>query len=407
MLHTHQLEPKRTGSVNSAISRQSLWRSRYIAAMAGKWSSRPELGTGLDSTLRGLVLGFRVLGWGWMMLLVTLTLIDDHATNSSVVVGAAVLGTVWAAFTLVIGWRTDQLGSLWFVLSDGVVVLAIGAASTVSGAQDLFHGGYLISWILVAAYAGGLIAALGASVALTIEQVVVHVVEGRGLVATGGSVIFFIFALIVGWAFDALRSYDRRRRAAEADLGRERTEAARWEERFVLADELHDSVLQTLHAIRLSAENPDEVRHLARHQERELRTTIAEMQSRFDDSFRAALLSATGDVEDLYRVEIDAVIRSDCELGDELWLIVDASREAMMNAAKHSSDGRIELFSEIVEDTLSVYVRDRGTGFDTNRIDASRGIGRHLAKVQDAGGEASLTSEPGEGTEIVLTLMMP
>ncbi len=78
-----------------------------------------------------------------------------------------------------------------------------------------------------------------------------------------------------------------------------------------------------------------------------------------------------------------------------------------MNAAKHSSDGRIELFSEIVEDTLSVYVRDRGTGFDTNRIDASRGIGRHLAKVQDAGGEASLTSEPGEGTEIVLTLMMP
>jgi signal transduction histidine kinase len=88
-------------------------------------------------------------------------------------------------------------------------------------------------------------------------------------------------------------------------------------------------------------------------------------------------------------------------------LIIDASREAMINAAKHSSDGRIELYSEIVEDTLSVYIRDRGTGFDTNRIDPSRGIGRHFAKVQDAGGESTLTSEPGEGTEIMLSMMMP
>ena len=402
MLHTHP-----GGREADWISRHSLWLSRYIGAMAGTWSSRPEPGTGLDSTLRGVVVGFRVLGWAWMMLLVTLTLVSDDAADPTIVIAAAALGTLWAAVTVFIGWRTDELGSLWFVLSDGVVVLAIGAASTASGAADLFHGGYLISWIMVAAYGGGLIAALGASVVLTIEQVVVHVADGRGIVATGGSVIFFIFAIIVGWGFDALRLYDQRRRAAEADAVQKRAEAARWEERSVLADQLHDSVLQTLHAIRLTAETPDEVRHLARHQERQLRRTIAEMRSRFDDSFRAAMLGARDDVEDLYRVEIDALIRGDAELTDALWIVVDASREAMVNAAKHSSDDKIELFSEIVDDTLSVYVRDRGTGFGTNRIDPTRGIGRHITKVGEAGGETTITSQPGEGTEITFTIVMP
>jgi class 3 adenylate cyclase len=165
-----------------------------------------------------VVVGFRILGWAWMMLLVILTLAADDAADRSIVIGAAVLGTVWAGVTVFVGWRTNELGSWWFVLADGAVVLAIGAASTVSGATDLFHGGYLISWVVLAAYAGGLTGALAASVALTIEQVVVHVVDGRGLIPTGGSVVFFVFAVVVGWAFDALRRYDRERREAEAEL---------------------------------------------------------------------------------------------------------------------------------------------------------------------------------------------
>jgi signal transduction histidine kinase len=375
--------------------------------MAVTWWSRPEPGTGLDATLRGVVVGFRILGWAWMMLLITLTLISDDAADTKVVIGAAILGTIWAAVTVFVGLRTDELGSLWFVLADGIVVFLIGAASTVSGADDLFHGGYLLSWIMVAAYAGGLIAAVGASVVLMIEQIVVHIVDDRGVIPTAGSVMFFIFAIVVGGAFDAVRLYDERRRIAEADLLRERAEAARWEERFAIADQLHDSVLQTLHAIRLTAESPAEVRHLARSQERELRRTIAEMRSRFDDSFEAALLGARDDVEDLYRVEIDVVIRSDAELTDELWCVVDAAREAMVNAAKHSTDDKIELFSEIVNDILTVYIRDRGTGFDTGRLDPTRGIGRHLAKVEVAGGETTVSSQPGEGTEITLTVAMP
>ena len=375
--------------------------------MAVTWSSRPEPGTGLDSTLKGVVVGFRILGWAWMMLLIALTLASDADADRRIVIGAALLGTVWAAVTVLISWRTEELGRLWFVLADGLVVVLIGAASTASGAGDLFHGGYLLSWVVVAAYAGGLIAALGASVVLTIEQIVVHMVDDRGLVPTAGSVIFFIFAIVVGSAFDAIRVLDQRRRATEAELVNERAEAARWEERFALADELHDSVLQTLHAIRLAADDPSEVRHLARSQGRELRRTIAEMQSRFDESFGAALLGARDEVEDLYRVEIDAVIRSDAELTEELWTIIDAAREAMVNAAKYSSDHKIELFAEIVDDRLAVFVRDRGVGFDPSRVDPAHGIGRHIAKVEAAGGEGTISSRPEEGTEVTYTMAVP
>jgi len=342
-----------------------------------------------------------------MLLLVALTLATDDAADVRVVIGAAALGTIWAGVTVFVGWRTNELGMLWFVLADGAVVFVIGAASTVSGAQDLFHGGYLLSWIVVAAYAGGLIAALGSSVVLMIEQGVVHVVDDRGLVPTAGSVMFLIFAIVVGGAFNAVRLLDRQRRAAEEELVAERAEAARLEERFELADQLHDSVLQTLHAIRLTADDAGEVRHLARSQARELRRTIAEMRSPFDDSLSAGLLGARDEVEDLYRVEIDAVIRSDAEVTDQLRRVVDATREAMVNAAKHSSDDKIELFSEIVDGTLSVYVRDRGTGFDPDRVDPSHGIGRHMAKVDEAGGSTTISSKAADGTEITFTMTMP
>ena len=59
-----------------------------------------------------------------MMLLVTLTLLSDSGADSTVVIGAAVLATIWTFVTVLVAWRTDELGNLWFVLSDGVEVEA-------------------------------------------------------------------------------------------------------------------------------------------------------------------------------------------------------------------------------------------------------------------------------------------
>ena len=252
---------------------------------------------------------------------------------------------------------------------------------------------------MLAAYAGGRIAALSAAALITAEQIVVHLIDGKGLVATGGSVIFFIFAYVVGWTVDSLRTLDAQRAQAIDALTDERASTARAEERVRLADHMHDTVLQTLHALRLNADEPDEVRYLARQQERDLRMAIAALRSRYVDSYRVALLAARDEVETMYRVEIDPVVRSDVEMSERLSTIIDAAREAMLNSAKHSGSSTVELFSEMSAESMVVFIKDRGTGFDVARISPHRGIGRCIDRVQALGGTGRVSSVTGQGTE--------
>jgi signal transduction histidine kinase len=53
-----------------------------------------------------------------------------------------------------------------------------------------------------------------------------------------------------------------------------------------------------------------------------------------------------------------------------------------------------------------VYVTDQGKGFEpTDVANDRRGIAQSIkARVQRAGGEAEIESEPGEGTEVVLRM---
>lgn len=340
-------------------------------------------------------------------MLVVLTLASDEAADAAIVVAAAVVATVWTVVVVAVAMRTNYLGRWWFVAVDGVVVLFVGAASTVSGAEDLFHGGFLISWIVLAAYAGGRAMALAAAVLLTIEQVLVHVSDGRGLIPTAGSVIFFIFALIVGWTIDALRTSDAERVEAVSALAQERAASVRREERAILADQIHDTVLQFLHALRLHAEEPDQVRYLARQQERQLRKSVALLQSSFEDGYRVALLEARDDVESMYPVEIDPVLRSDAEMSVHLRTVVDAAREAMLNAAAYSGATSIELFSDTSDGSVIVYVRDRGSGFDLARLSPHRGIGRCIERIAATGGELSIRTTVGEGTECKIEVPVP
>ena len=141
-----------------------------------------------------------------------------------------------------------------------------------------------------------------------------------------------------------------------------------------LANRLHDSVLQTLQIIRNTADDADEVRYLARRQERELRRLIEDYRSPYERSFRSALLRARDDVEDLFRVEIEGVVRGDAEVDDRLDAIIDASREAMVNAAKHSGATRFDLYAEVGDRNAVVYIRDRGEGWEPYQWDYNEDV---------------------------------
>ena len=152
-------------------------------------------------------------------------------------------------------------------------------------------------------------------------------------------------------------------------------------------------------SIRMGADDPSQSRYLARRQERELRRNIEEWRSEYRDSFRASLLTIRDEVEDTHRVEIEAVIRDDAPINPSLAAAIEAAREAMANAAKHSGSRNISLYSEFANGEAHIHVRDSGTGFAT---DGQRNrVRERLAKrVENVGGLVEIDTAPESGTEI-------
>ena len=59
-----------------------------------------------------------------------------------------------------------------------------------------------------------------------------------------------------------------------------------------------------------------------------------------------SLFAVRDEIEDIRRVEIEAVIRDDAQLNASLAAAVEAAREALANAAKHSGSPNITLYAE-------------------------------------------------------------
>ena len=190
------------------------------------------------------------------------------------------------------------------------------------------------------------------------------------------------------------------------DLGDERRERIRSEERAEVAAHLHDSVLQTLALIQRNADKPRELVALARRQERELRSWL--YGDRDGDVARGESLAASinvvaEEVEDRYGVEVDVVAVGDGPADDAL---VQATREAAVNAAKHSGAPVVSIYVEVEPEKASVFVRDRGTGFDRGVVDTDRrGIVDSIeGRMARHGGTATVTSTVGDGTEVALEM---
>jgi len=180
------------------------------------------------------------------------------------------------------------------------------------------------------------------------------------------------------------------------------TERIRLEERAEMAARVHDSVLQTLALIQRHSEEPRRVASLARRQERELRGWLYGERPLGDQaSLVGALSAAAADVEELHGVRIELSNAGDCPAEEALVL---AAREAMTNAAKFSGADEIDVYAEVTDDEIAVFVHDRGVGFDRNAVSSDRrGLVESIeGRLDRAGGRATITSEPGAGTEVEL-----
>lgn len=188
-------------------------------------------------------------------------------------------------------------------------------------------------------------------------------------------------------------------------LNEARAEKVRADARADMAAHLHDSVLQTLALIQRQADDPKAVQQLARRQERELRGWLYGDQEA-EATLKAALTAAASEVEDERGIPIELVVVGDCETSERVQALVRAAREAMVNAAKHSGADKIDVYAEVADGQIEVFVRDRGQGFDLHEVaDDRMGVrGSIIDRMSRHGGRAVVRSAPGEGTEVRLEM---
>lgn len=189
-------------------------------------------------------------------------------------------------------------------------------------------------------------------------------------------------------------------------LRSEREGRIREQERAELAAMVHDQVLHTLALIQRNAGDVKTVQRLARGQERSLRNWLYKPTASPHERFAAALEQAAAEVEDTFAITVEAVVVGDRETDEKVGALVAAAREALVNAARHAGVQTVSLYAEVEPDQVSVFVRDRGKGFDPDTVEDHRhGVsGSIIGRMKRHGGRAEIRSGPGEGTEVRLIL---
>ncbi|GAB2639845.1 ATP-binding protein [Gordonia jinhuaensis] len=313
--------------------------------------------------------------------------------------GLAILGVVAAS---VVAFAASGGAARYLI---PLVVVAVGA-SLVWQEFDVYGGSRrrtsvfawtLLTWIRI----------VGGTVAVIAGLVVVVFVGNRrvggldftlvAVAATLAGVVLLTFPLWLGmWR----------------TLNAERAARIRNEEREEIAAHLHDSVLQTLALIQKHSDRPEDVARLARAQERQLREWLFGDRSGGGDSFAAALRQLAAEVEQTYGIEVEVVTVGDVSTGDDVadaarWpALLGAIRESLVNAAKHSGQRSVDLFAEVEAQTVTVFVRDRGIGFDPGAVEDDRqGIDKSIrSRLERRGGRVRIKSAPGRGTEVEMVM---
>jgi signal transduction histidine kinase len=191
-----------------------------------------------------------------------------------------------------------------------------------------------------------------------------------------------------------------------ADLTAERAERVRSQDRADVAAHLHDSVLQTLALIQKNSDDGPLVHRLARSQERDLRAWLYSEESIDDTTVAGALRRMAATIEDAHGISVEVVAVGDLPYADSLSAVVKAAGEAVTNAAKHAGVDRVDVYAEITDAAVDVFVRDRGVGFDPGTVAEGRfGLQHSIRDRMDRhGGTSEIRSTPGEGTEVRLHL---
>ena len=316
-----------------------------------------------------------------------------------VVIGIVLLGL--AAFLVAVrsGWQWRQSWVLPAVLAAAGLALAW---SQLDAAQRGTAAGERRRWTTWARPVGGLVLVVAGALLLVGQDTPAWAVAQA---ASAALAVLAGFALVLApWWLRLVR-----------ELGDERAARAREAERADIAAHLHDSVLQTLALIRSKADDADAVARMARAQERELREWLYSERREAGTSLAAELRALVAQVEDgrvgkpaaddAPAVAIDVVVVGDCPPTEATTALLQATREALVNAVAHGRPP-VTVYLEVTDQAAEVFVRDRGDGFAMDDVAPDRfGVRESiLGRVRRRGGTAEVTSRAGWGTEVRLRM---
>jgi PAS domain S-box-containing protein len=205
-----------------------------------------------------------------------------------------------------------------------------------------------------------------------------------------------------------------------------RQENVRLEERTRIAQELHDTLLQTVQSaslhlgaavLRVAQDSPvknqlDRILEIMRQGIVEGRSAIQGLRS--SGSQTSDLVGALSRIQDELKVQPDIDFRVTVtgrqkqlarEIQHEIYRI---GREALVNAFCHSGAKRVELELEYSDTELRIRIRDNGCGIEPQMLEKGRdghwGLAGMRERTTRIGGVLKILSSPAAGTEVQLSI---
>jgi two-component system NarL family sensor kinase len=207
----------------------------------------------------------------------------------------------------------------------------------------------------------------------------------------------------------------------------ERRLSALLHDRRRIGRELHDTVLQALHAIGLSLAQSHELGRGAPQAEPRARDQAADQLHTLIQDIRRMILSMESDSVDpirltselqilaetfkrvselRIRVEVDSVAE-EILTGEEARELLAISREALSNCVRHGGATRVVIALRHFGSRVRLSIRDNGSGFDVKQGSA-KGIG--FAQMEDRirkiGGRLTIQSIEGRGTCVTVDVYL-
>lgn len=219
------------------------------------------------------------------------------------------------------------------------------------------------------------------------------------------------------------RERARRALAENVRLQKEHEELAAQEERSRIAREIHDGIAQSIYMLTLNLEKAAEVASgdqklrerlgrlvgLAKETLLEVRHYIFDLKPLLSgdvglsDTIRGQIREFSTVSGLPVRLEVEGQERKvSPAVGSSLYRI---AQEALANVYRHAGASAIDVRLAFRDDSVSLEVQDNGRGFSVDSASASgRGLRNIHQRAGELGGHLEITSAPGQGTSVRVTL---